>query len=222
MQRGFDLPLCQRAKLLFVCRFPSRHLLPSGLRLKIQNQGAKAFSLLAIWPAMKATLSVLARIIEESLSRRGSLFFPGPNDVSWRPAIVARRGRGVHLQQVKSLRQFAVVVLLLMSSMAPAMACMRPDAQMSVAERACCRMMQNQCGHMQMQASQGCCKAAPLGVQRAVLAAKKTARNPEPVQSVGLVAFELLVPVFSAAGWLEHPESVLNKPPPSTVSILRI
>src|SRR2546430_2077671 len=44
------------------------------------------------------------------------------------------------MHEVKALRQFGVLVLLLVSCLAPAMACMVPNAAMSTQERACCRM----------------------------------------------------------------------------------
>ena len=65
---------------------------------------------------------------------------------------------------MRILRQFGVLVLLLVSCLAPAMACMVPNAQMSTQERACCRMMKNQCGQMGMPASHGCCQKTPPSV----------------------------------------------------------
>jgi len=62
---------------------------------------------------------------------------------------------------VKCLRQLGVLTLLLMISLAPAMACMAPNAQMTTQERACCRMMKGDCGQMEMPASHGCCQKAP-------------------------------------------------------------
>jgi hypothetical protein len=44
------------------------------------------------------------------------------------------------------------------------MACMVPNTEMSTQERACCRMMKNQCGQMEMPASQGWCKKTPPSV----------------------------------------------------------
>jgi hypothetical protein len=55
---------------------------------------------------------------------------------------------------MRLFRQFGVLVLLLVSCVAPAMACMVPNAEMSLQERACCRMMKNQCGQMAMPGSQ--------------------------------------------------------------------
>ncbi len=54
---------------------------------------------------------------------------------------------------MRAFRQLGVLVLLLVSCLAPAMACMAPEAQMSAQEHTCCRMMKNQCGQMEMKAS---------------------------------------------------------------------
>jgi hypothetical protein len=65
---------------------------------------------------------------------------------------------------MRIFRQLGALVLLLASCLAPAMACMVPDAQMSTEERACCRAMKNQCGQMEMLASHGCCQKTPASV----------------------------------------------------------
>ena len=62
---------------------------------------------------------------------------------------------------MRCLRQFGALLLLLVSCVAPAMACMAPAAQMTVEERACCRMMKSQCGQTEMPASHDCCKKTP-------------------------------------------------------------
>jgi hypothetical protein len=124
--------------------------------------------------------------------------------------------------QMTALSKFGVLVLLLVSCLAPAMACMTPDAQMAAEERACCRMMKNQCGQMEMPASHGCCQKAPLGVLSSALATTTVAFHPVAVTSVWLAASELLNPATVAAAWIERPEYSPPKSPPSTVYILRI
>ena len=54
---------------------------------------------------------------------------------------------------MKAVRQFGALVLLLMSWLAPAMACITPSVQLTHEEKACCRKMKNQCGQMGMPAS---------------------------------------------------------------------
>ena len=123
---------------------------------------------------------------------------------------------------MKSLRQFGVLVLLLVSCLAPAMACMVPDGAMSAQERACCRMMKNQCGQMEMPASHGCCQKTPLGVRDNALDTKVTTFHPIAAPIVWLAAFELVNPASSVAGWVEHLEDSPPQSPPSSISVLRI
>ena len=123
---------------------------------------------------------------------------------------------------MKALRQFGVLVLLLVSCLAPAMACMVPDAAMSIQERACCRLMKNQCGQMEMPASHGCCQKTPLGVHDNALDTKVTTFHPIAAPFVWLAAFELVNPVSSVSGWVEHPDYSPPQSPPTTISILRI
>jgi hypothetical protein len=122
---------------------------------------------------------------------------------------------------MKSLRQIGVLVLLLASCLAPAMACMVPDAAMSAQERACCRMMKNQCGQMGMPASHGCCQKTRLGVRDNALDTKAMNFHPNAAPIIWLTAFEL-DSTSSVAGWVEHTEYSPPKSPPATISILRI
>jgi len=57
-----------------------------------------------------------------------------------------------------AVRQFAVVLLWLVSYFTPAMACAVSDAHMNVRERPCCQAMKNQCEQMGMSPSHGCCQ----------------------------------------------------------------
>jgi hypothetical protein len=123
---------------------------------------------------------------------------------------------------MRVLRQLAVLVLLLVSCLAPAMACMVPTAEMSAQERACCRMMKNQCGQMGMPASHGCCHKTPPSVHDNALDTKVVAFHPVVVTVIWLAAFALVNPTSSVTGWVEHPDYSPPKFPPSTVSILRI
>jgi hypothetical protein len=123
---------------------------------------------------------------------------------------------------MRVLRQFGVLVLLLVSCLAPAMACMLPDAQMNAQERACCHMMKDQCGQMGMPASHGCCQKTPPSVHNNALDTKTVTLHPVAVTTVWLAASELLNPTTAVVGWVESPEYSPPKSPPSTVSILRI
>jgi hypothetical protein len=123
---------------------------------------------------------------------------------------------------MKAMRQFGVMVLLLVSCLAPAMACMVPDAAMSAQELACCRMMKNQCGQMGMPASHGCCQKTPLGVHDNALDTKATNFHPVAAPVVWFAALELVNSNSSVAGRVEHPDYSPPKSPATTISILRI
>jgi len=125
-------------------------------------------------------------------------------------------------KRMSALRQFGVLVLLLASWLTPAMACMLPGAQMSAEERACCRIMQNQCGQMEMPASHGCCQKTPPNVYENALDTKAEALHPVAITVVWLASPELLNPTSSVTGWVEHRDYSPPKSPPSTISILRI
>jgi hypothetical protein len=120
------------------------------------------------------------------------------------------------------LRQCAMFVLVLMSSIAPATACMLPDAQMSAEERACCRMMKSQCEQMQMPASHGCCQKTPQTAQAISPNASKASIDPVAVTDVWLTASELLNPITVVSGLVDRLEYSPPQSPPSAVSILRI
>jgi hypothetical protein len=99
---------------------------------------------------------------------------------------------------------------------------MIPAAQMTAEERACCRMMQNQCGQMEMPASQGCCQKTPPNVYDTALNASAAALHPIDVSVIWLSFPELFNTDSSVSGWLEHQDYSPPQSPPSTISILRI
>jgi len=123
---------------------------------------------------------------------------------------------------MRALRQFGVLVLLLVSCLAPAMACMVPNAEMSAQERACCRMMKSQCGQMGMPASHGCCQKTPPSVHDNALDTKAVAFHPVVVPVIWLAASELANPASAVTSWVEHPDYSPPKSPPATIFILRI
>jgi hypothetical protein len=123
---------------------------------------------------------------------------------------------------MRIFRQLGVLVLLLVSCLAPAMACMVPNAEMSTQERACCRMMKNQCGPMEMPASHGCCQKTPASVRDNALDTKTVTFHPTVAPVIWLAAAELVNPPSTVIGWVEHPDYTPPKSPPATVSILRI
>jgi hypothetical protein len=123
---------------------------------------------------------------------------------------------------MRIFRQLGVLVLLLVTCLAPAMACMVSDTQMNSEERACCRVMKNQCGQMEMPASHGCCQKAPPSIHDNVLDTKAVAFHPVVVSIIWVAAFDLWNPASAVAGWVEHPDYSPPEAPPSSISILRI
>ena len=123
---------------------------------------------------------------------------------------------------MRTLRQFGALVLLLATSLTPAMACMAPNAEMTTQERACCRMMHYQCGQMQMSESSGCCQKAPPSAFDNALATRPSGLHPVAVSVVWLTASLLVSPTCSVTGRVEHHDYSPPIAPPSTISILRI
>jgi hypothetical protein len=123
---------------------------------------------------------------------------------------------------MRLFRQFGALILLLATCVAPAMACMVPNAEMNTAERACCRTMKNQCGEMEMPASHGCCQKTPASVHDSALDTKAVVFHPVVVPVIWLAAFELVNPTTTITGWVERPDYSPPKFPPAAISILRI
>lgn len=124
--------------------------------------------------------------------------------------------------QMTALRQFGVLVLLLASCVAPAMACMVPDVQMSAEERICCRMMKDQCGQMEMPASHGCCQKTPQNPLDKALATKAVTYHPVAIAAIWLTAAEWFHPTLATTGWFAQIDYSPPQFPPSSVSVLRI
>ena len=122
---------------------------------------------------------------------------------------------------MRVLRQFGVLVVLVASCLTPAMACMIPGAPMTTEERACCRLMQNQCEQMEMPASHGCCHKTPPNVFENALNATAVGLHPVAITVGWLASLEWLNPA-AVTGWIEHQDYAPHESPPSTISILRI
>lgn len=125
-------------------------------------------------------------------------------------------------KQMRILRQFAVLALVLLTCVAPTMACMAPDAQLNAQERACCRRMGNQCNQMEMPASVGCCqKTSPNLYNNSP--STRTAVFPPVVTTVFYpAASEFSMPASIAAEWFGRPGYSPPESPPSSIPILRI
>ena len=124
--------------------------------------------------------------------------------------------------RMKKFCKFGVLALLLATYLAPAMACMVPDARMSAEERACCRTMSNECGQMEMSATHACCQKTPPSARDNALDTKAEAFHSVVAPVIWLAAFEFVDPTPAVSGWVARPDYSPPKSPPSTISILRI
>jgi hypothetical protein len=121
-----------------------------------------------------------------------------------------------------AVRQFAVVLLWLVSYFTPAMACAVSDAHMNVQERACCQAMKNQCEQMGMSPSHGCCQKTPQSSRDNALDTKAVIYHPVSVAMIWLTLAEWLHPARVAAGRVEHPDCSPPQYPHRSISVLRI
>lgn len=125
-------------------------------------------------------------------------------------------------QGMKTARQLLTVVLLLVSYLAPAMVCTVSDAQMPPAERACCKMMKNQCEQMGMSASSGCCRTVLQDSRANAVYTKVQIDRPIPAATLWLGIETNLHPATHLLASAGHPDSSPPQSPPSSISILRI
>lgn len=123
---------------------------------------------------------------------------------------------------MKAVRQFGIVLLLLVSYLTPTMACVVSDVQMNAEERACCQVMKNQCDQMGMPASHGCCQKASRSVNNSALDTKAVTSHPITVAVIWLTAADWFHSTLMTAGWVEQPGYSPPQFPPSSIFVLRI
>ena len=123
---------------------------------------------------------------------------------------------------VRSTGKLAVLALVMSLWASPLMACMLPDALLTVEERECCKQMADDCGQMDMPSSHSCCKV----VVRQADSYLVNSRFPTVHSVVGLTLFVTttenslpLSPEQANTGFVGHSPPVS---PPETISILRI
>jgi hypothetical protein len=120
---------------------------------------------------------------------------------------------------VNLARKLAGILLLALVFGYPAMACLIPDADMTEAERDCCKHMAQQCGSMNMPSSHSCCQKE-VSRPNSMLAAT-SAQLMAPALSGAIVSEPpqplAITPQFSSFELAPPPES-----PPGISSILRI
>ena len=115
-------------------------------------------------------------------------------------------------------------MILLLSLLAPAMACAEPAAQMSAQERACCVQMHGQCGGMMdMPANHGCCQRVPPGAKKSALTvSSRPVSLAFQLQSSHLPPWQLAPPDSSAFTRIERGKASTPESPPQPVLHLRL
>jgi hypothetical protein len=125
-------------------------------------------------------------------------------------------------EEMKAVRQLGALVLLLLWSIAPTMACTLPMAQMTAQERACCGEMKSQCGQTDKAASQCCCQKLPQSIVYDASRTKAVALNPLAGPAILLPIQTVLSHDLAVVLWFESLNSSPPKFPPSSISVLRI
>ena len=132
-------------------------------------------------------------------------------------------GRRSLTAAMRIFRQFGVLVLLLVCCLAPAMACLVSSTEMNTEERACCRMMKDQCGQIDTTSeSHGCCQKTPPSVHNDALDTKAVRFHPVVASVVWLATLGLVNPASAVIGLVERPDYSPPESPPTTISVLRI
>lgn len=125
---------------------------------------------------------------------------------------------------MKAVRQFALMLAVLLPLVTPAMACALPNAHLSPAQHACCKRMKGQCGSMEMPISQDCCQREAPTVTNWNGAVQTRSANVQ-IDLAAPVALlpSLLLPLpLATPDYTHQPASSLPQSPPSAISILRI
>jgi hypothetical protein len=124
--------------------------------------------------------------------------------------------------QMRAVRHFGVILLLLLSCTAPLMACVTPEAQMTAAERACCRVMHNQCAQVGMPDSQDCCVKAPPAPLENAIRSNPVRFKPVTALVLGVSSFHVLAQDNVSQTWIQSPEHWPPKSPPGAITVLKI
>ena len=117
--------------------------------------------------------------------------------------------------------KFVAGALLLLMLGVPAMACVIPDAQLSEAEKACCRQMKHDCGKMEM--PNGLCCETTVRPQQSAMLKPVSILSDHPIvvdiAPVAMAAAPEPVQAYSTIRALRHPPPNAHAP---TIEILRI
>lgn len=123
---------------------------------------------------------------------------------------------------MKVIRQFALIVAVLLPLVTPSMACALPGARLTPAERACCKHMTSECGHMQMPAAHGCCQKEPPIIAQWNGAQLPTVHFTAPLIAADFPFVARLQSPSDVTGVALQHDLTLPQSPPIVISILRI
>ena len=134
-------------------------------------------------------------------------------------------GRGCTVEcAMKSVRQFALLLTVLLPLLAPTMACALSNPHLTPAERACCKQMKGECGSMGMPASHDCCqKEMPTADHWNAMVQVQSVNTQVDLTAVAGLAPAILVTLpVSTSAFAQRPGSTLPQSPPPSISVLRI
>lgn len=121
---------------------------------------------------------------------------------------------------MKLLGKSVAVLLLLLLLGVPAVACMVPDAQLTEAEKACCRAMANDCGSMDMGSERSCCQKVVQHHDSALVKEISTAVHTGLSLQVAVIPAAIdLTPVGASS---PVPDAAWHAPPGTTASSIEI
>ena len=124
---------------------------------------------------------------------------------------------------MRRLCKLPALVMLLVMSGVPVMACLAPGVQLTQEEQACCREMAEQCGGAGMAADHSCCQKVVSVEQVAVVT--QFAANSHAVTQFAVVAAQLVSAPAALNQFDARPPLGRHPPPPAsppTTQVLRI
>jgi hypothetical protein len=126
--------------------------------------------------------------------------------------------------EMKVLRQFALILTVLLPLVAPTMVCALPHAHLSRAERACCRQMSGHCGSGAMTTCKGCCqREVPTANTWNAATQPNSANALIDVSAVAAVHCTVLLPIpATLSGYSQWIDRSPPQSPPSAITVLRV
>lgn len=126
------------------------------------------------------------------------------------------------LIMVKWTSKLAVLVMTVSVWASPLMACMLPDADLTVEERECCKSMADDCGQMAMPASHSCCKVVTRQADSYLINSRFPAIHSVSSVTLFVAALEDPVPASPLRANTIFEGHSPPTSPPEAISILRI